>query len=683
MISRRSFIAFSGAGALTLFVVDGKGEPVAVAALRGGTLRPNKIRKYRSPLLVPPAMPLAAEQRDGVDVYEISLRQFEQQILPEPHPATTVWGYGPSGGGVFHAPSLTIEAVVGRPAIVTWRNELLDGEGEPLPHLLPVDPTLHWANPPGGEDGRDEAPDLRGLTYVPTAHPSEVESLPEGSYTRYWGPVPMVAHLHGAVGVGQHSDGYPEAWYLPAVELPDGYAAVGSWYEQFRGEATSATGVDWEPGSAVFHYPNDSRPAALWFHDHTLGLTRLNVYAGPAGFYLLRGAAHEGITVAGSGEPAVLPGPSPRRGDDPGVSYREIPLAIQDRSFNDDGSLFYPDTRAFFDDTTSGFIPDDEHVPPIWNPEFFGNVMIVNGRAWPFHTVEQRRYRFRVLNGCQSRFLILDFSPLPGVSVWQIANEGGLLTAPVDITTHVKNRVLLAPAERADLIVDFTDVPVGDYPLNNLGPDAPFGGSRFKAADPSATGRIMQFRVRPATSPDTSTPPAQLVLPPVPRVEGDPAIRRLALLEMMAPTLGVPVAAMLGVVDGDPAEEAAPARHVMWADDVVVDPVAGTTEIWELYNATMDAHPVHVHEVTFEVVDRQAITVSEELTPTVRLAAGSSPRPPERWETGRKETVIAYPGEVTRLKARFETPGRFVWHCHILEHEDNEMMLPFVIRPAN
>lgn len=138
-----------------------------------------------------------------------------------------------------------------------------------------------------------------------------------------------------------------------------------------------------------------------------LGVTRLNVYAGPAGFYLLRDVPPEGITVAGSGEPAVLQGPAPRRGDDPGVSYGEITLAIQDRWFNGDDSLFYPDARAFFDDTASGFIPDDEHVPPIWNPEFFGNVMIVNGRAWPFHTVEQRRYRLRVLNGCQSRFLIL------------------------------------------------------------------------------------------------------------------------------------------------------------------------------------------------------------------------------------------------------------------------------------
>ncbi|MHA6511827.1 multicopper oxidase family protein [Tessaracoccus sp. Z1128] len=621
-----------------------------------------------------------------MDVYRISMRQFRQQILPEPLPNTTVWGYGPTDGGIFHAPSLTIEGVVDKPIRVTWANELVSADGTPLPHLLPVDPTLHWANPPGGPEGRDTAPDFDDKTYVPTGTKDEADALSEDEYTRYWGPVPMVTHVHGAVGVHEESDGYPEAWYLPAEVAPEGYAAEGTWYETFADEAKQRYGATWAAGTAVCQYPNHNRASTLWFHDHTLGLTRLNVYAGPAGFLILRGgdSGEDQITVGGSGNPAVLPGPAPQVGDSPDTTYYEIPLAIQDRSFNADGSLFYPDARAFFDGVTTDFIPDGE-IPPIWNPEFFGNVIIVNGRAWPFHTVEQRRYRLRLLNGCQSRFLIADFSPVKGVSVWQIGNEGGLLAAAVDLTAARKNQVLLGPAERADLIVDFTAVPVGDYPLNNAGPDAPFGAPKFKAADRASTGRIMQFRVRPATSTDPTTPPALLTLPAVPPVQGDPTVRRLALLEVMSDALGVPIAAMLGTLhEGNPAEEPVEAMHHMWGEDeVAVTVTAGTTEIWEFYNTTMDAHPMHVHEVTFEVVDRQAITVGvgTGMSPTVRLVPGTA-RPPEPWETGRKETVIAYPGEVTRIKAHFGVEGRFVWHCHIVEHEDNEMMLPFVIEPA-
>lgn len=283
--------------------------------------------------------------------------------------------------------------------------------------------------------------------------------------------------------------------------------------------------------------------------------------------------------------------------------------------------------------------------------------------------------------------ILANFRAVPGATVWQIGNEGGLLAAPVNLTALTKGSVLLGPAERADLIVDFTAVPVGDYPLNNLGPDAPFAGGKFVAADPASTGRILQFRVRAATSPDASTPPQFLKLPAVPPVAGQGTTRRLALLEHMSPTLGVPIMAMLGTVEGNPANGPAEAMHRMWADDIVVNPAVNSTEVWEFYNTTMDAHPMHVHEVAFEVVNRQAITVAPGATmadpPTVALAPGSVARPPEPWETGRKETVIAYPGEVTRIKARFEVAGTFVWHCHIVEHEDNEMMLPYRIGPED
>lgn len=674
MLTRRAFFGYTGAGTLTLFLVGANGVPQAVAAIPGGTLAPNKIKKYRTPLLIPPAMPKSGPQPAGIDAYRIAVRQFSQQVLPAGLPATTVWGYGPADGGLFNAPSLTIEATAGRPVRVTWINDLVDAQGRPRPHLLPVDPTLHWANPAGGEEGRDHTPDFTGKTYVRTTSPAD--PVGANQYTRYWGPVPMVTHVHGAVGVHDDSDGYPEAWYLPDAELPGGYADKGTWYSYFKAKAEAEYGVSWPAGGATFQYPNDGRAATLWYHDHTLGMTRLNVYAGPAGFFIVRGGpgGDQEITDSRSGATATQPA-------------QEIPLAIQDRSFNADGSLFYPDTRAFFDGTATGFIPDAEGVPPLWNPEFFGNTIIVNGNTWPYLEVEQRRYRFRLLNGCQSRFLIANFRAVPGATVWQIGNEGGLLAAPVNLTALTKGSVLLGPAERADLVVDFTAVPVGDYPLNNLGPDAPFGGGKFVAADPASTGRILQFRVRAATSADASTPPQFLALPPVPPVAGQATTRRLALLEHMSPTLGVPIMAMLGTVEGNPANGPAEAMHRMWADDIVVNPAVDSTEVWEFYNTTMDAHPMHVHEVAFEVVNRQAITVAPGATmadpPTVALAPGSVARPPEPWETGRKETVIAYPGEVTRIKARFEVAGTFVWHCHIVEHEDNEMMLPYRIGPKD
>jgi spore coat protein A, manganese oxidase len=382
----------------------------------------------------------------------------------------------------------------------------------------------------------------------------------------------------------------------------------------------------------------------------------------------------------------VLPGPFPNEGDKnpPNKKYREFPIVIQDRSFNLDGSLFYPESREFFDGATAvnpGFIPDTD-LSPIWNPEFFGNMMMVNGNTWPYQGVEQCRYRFRFLNGCQSRFLILDFNQIPGVEVWQIGNEGGFLAAPVNITADHGNRLLMALAERADVIVDFTNVPIGNYVLGNVGPDEPFGGGEpdddFDAADPDSTGQIMQFRVSAATGPDSSTPPQFLVLPPIPVLPEPATVRKLALLEMMSMAWDGPAEAMLGTVD-----EAGNPTHRMWMDPVSENPQVGDTEIWEIYNFTADAHPIHVHEVTFEVVNRQALVTNEEgeTEPPARLAG--DPRPPEAWESGRKDTLIAYPGEVTRIKAQFNNPGQFVWHCHILEHEDNEMMRPFRIGPAD
>jgi FtsP/CotA-like multicopper oxidase with cupredoxin domain len=559
-----------------------------------------------------------------------------------------------------------------RPVRVIWINELVDGNGNYLPHLLPVDPTLHWANPPGGTADRDSRP-----TFTETPG-------------RYSGPVPTVTHVHGAVGVADDSDGYAEAWYLAAAtNIPVGYATQGTWYEFFADKAARAYGVEWGPGFATFQYPNENRASTIWYHDHALGMTRLNVYAGPAGFYLIRGgpAGDDAVLDSRHGGRASLPGPAPRENDKfpPNKPYREIPIAIQDRSFNTDGSLFYPDSRVFFDGIVRDYIPEGE-FSPIWNPEFFGNMIMVNGNTWPFQTVEKRRYRFRFLNGCQSRFLILDFSGIPGVEVWQIGNEGGFLAAPVNLTAVSGNRLLMGLAERADTIVDFTNVPVGNYVLGNIGPDEPFGGGEppddFDGADPDTTGQILQFRVVPAVGADESTPPQFLQLPAITPLPPATRTRPLALIEEAGEgtdenevEVEGPIAALLGTV----ADGVWTARE--WMEAVTENPAIGATEVWEIFNTTADAHPMHIHEIAFEVVNRQRLETNAEgeVAQPIKLVGNGTP--PEPWETGFKDTVIAYPGQVTRVKARFATPGQFVWHCHIVEHEDNEMMRPYRIGP--
>ena len=673
----------AGSTLLTLFGFDKvTGISKALAQIPGGSLDPGAVTKFVTALLIPPVMPQAPSGQGkvgpGIDYYEIGLSQIEQQILPAGLPQTTVWGYGPArakgraGNRITHAPSLTIEATCGRPGRIKWVNELVDADGNFLPHLLPADPTLHWANPPGGTTGRDTRPTF-------TSTPG-----------RYSGPVPMVTHVHGAIGVGDESDGYAEAWYLPdATNIPQGYATVGTWHDFFANKANQKFGVTWGPGFVVFQYPNNQRASTIWYHDHTLGMTRLNVYAGPAGFYIVRGgpAGDGAVRDSRSGRAAVLPGPAPRENDKfpSKKNYREIPIAIQDRSFNADGSLFYPDTREFFDGIVHDYIPNGE-FSPIWNPEFFGNTLIANGNTWPFLTVEQARYRFRFLDGCQARFLILDFNQIPGVEAWMIGNEGGFLAAPVNLTADHGNRLLMAPAERADVIVDFTNVPAGNYILANVGPDEPFGGGvpgiDFAVANSSTTGQIMQFRVVPASAADDSTPPRFLQLPAISPLPAATLTRQLALIEEASEgedeegeEVEGPVEALLGTVAAGVWTER------KWMDPVTENPAVGATELWEIYNTTADAHPMHIHEIVFEVVNREGLVLNDEEEVVEPIQLDGEIAPPAPWEAGFKDTVIAYPGQVTRLKARFTAPGQFVWHCHIVEHEDNEMMRPYRIGP--
>ena len=778
------------AAVLFLFILWFVAGPAYAAPLPGGTLDPLTIPQYVTPLVIPPVM-----NDNGVsNNYGIAVRQFKQQILPggiwntingrnDNLAATTVWSYGPDnnaipdssaiGGGVgiapalnsqFNYPAYTIETTSGTPVNVRWINELVaidNTTGKPfpvgnasrtyLPHLFPIDQTLHWANPPA--------------VGCVMGTPNRTDCATNDN-TLYTGPVPIITHVHGA-HVDPHSDGYPEAWYLPAAtNIPAGYATKGSFFDDATGANLGNLGY------ADFRYRNDNPAATLWYHDHALGLTRSNVYAGPAGFWMVRGGVYDGATVSGGGA-AVLPGPAPVAGqtvlqlnvptDNVRKSIREIPVVIQDRSFNTDGSLFYPDTRVFFDGYTgpyTGSSPISTDMRPFWNPEAFFNTMVVNGSTWPVLEVAPAIYRLRFLNGCNSRFLWLKFSD-NNVKVWQIGAEQGFLPAPLNMnalnldgTGDGKAQLLIALAERADVLVDFRGLADNTaIELLNIGPDSPFGGGKpcppgqdplinigcgaFAPADFATTGKVMRFVVKTAlngfsaTDPAGATPatnPASLVLnkepglPPTTTRKRQISINELSSTQVcvavgtttvvaVSPTpltdAGIlayctaaggepmgPQEANLGVVNL--ANPAAPAGIALkWEDDsgtsnlvqvTMADNVTKRTvnvtenpriiggvapiEEWEIYNFTVDAHPIHLHLVEFEVVSRAAIP---------GMAAPISGGIVQPWEAGFKDTAIVYPGEITTVRAKFDIPGLYVWHCHILEHEDNEMMRPYVV----
>ena len=677
-VSRRVFVAWvggAGAGFYLFGRSPGMSAPEALAQIPGGTLDPGAVPKYATRMLIPPVMPRAGTITmpggKPADYYEISMRQFSEQILPAGLPETTVWGYGAvtraSSRGllIHHAPSLTIESAWKRPVRIKWINDLKDANGNYLPHLLPVDPTLHWANPPGGTDGRDSRP-----TFTETPGP-------------YTGPVPIVTHLHGAAGVGDESDGYAEAWYLPAAaNIPAGYATEGTWYDFFAGKAASKFAIAWGPGFATFQYPNDQRESTLWYHDHALGMTRLNVYAGPAGFFMVRGGPEgdKAILDSRTDTTAVLPSPAPKERDafPSNKTYYEIPIAVQDRAFNSDGSLFYPDTRAFFDGYAGPYIPETD-VSPIWNPEFFGNMIMVNGNTWPFQTVEKRRYRLRFLNGCQSRFLILDFTNIPGVEVWQIGNEGGFLAAPVNLTADNGNRLLMGLAERADLIVDFTNVPVGNYVLANSAPT-----SRSAAASPMTTSTPPTPRAPVRSCSSGSCPRSR---PTRPRRRSSWCCRRSPASAAARPggwrcwsrrrrsPTGRPRHSWASLTQRGPRS-----RRSGWMRSArtprSAPPRSGST-------TTRPPTPTRctsTRSPSRSSTDNTSLSMRKARSSS-RFSSPATPRCQRPWENGWKDTVIAYPGQVTRLRLRFTNPGQFVWHCHIVEHEDNEMMRPYRIGP--
>jgi len=743
-------------------------QQVQGAPLPGGTLNPLTIQKYVTPLVIPPVMP-----NDGVaNSYDIAVRQFSQQILPTGLPATTVWSYGSALDATsFNYPAYTVETTAGTSVNVRWINDLKDATGKFLPHILPVDQTIHWANP-------GQLPCMVGGPTDCMPHPAM--TAPGALLQPYAGPVPIVTHLHGA-HVAPHSDGYPEAWYLPAANNIAGYATKGRLFDDVSGINPGNLGY------ADFLYANNQPATTLWYHDHALGMTRSNVYAGPAGFWLIRGGANDGATVGAGGAAAVLPGPAPVAGNTKAAlntvgnpvrnAIREIPIVIQDRSFNANGSLFYPASRTFFDGYPgpyAGSTPISTDLAPLWNPEAFFNTMVVNGKTWPVMEVAPALYRFRLLNGCNSRFLNLALfevlkSPSLGTKqkdiaklgrefpFFQIGADQGFLPQVVMVQTgfatplpgngttpalvaapNPQMALLMGLAERADVIVDFRNLPVGTrIRMINTAPDAPFGGFPDAPADPATTGQVMEFVVNTAllnaagSTDATATPPQNLVLNAEANLGAvtNATPRKVSLNEEMSGQVCVtvtpsgalkviavsptwlapmdimafctatnpasfpmgPESAHLGVVNTT--NPAMPTGISLdWTDNtgtgttktvtlqngstktvsVTENPAVNAIEHWDIYNFTVDAHPIHLHLVRFEVVSRTAIPGVVPAPVPVGVLPG---------ETGFKDTVIAYPGEITRVKAKFDIAGLYVWHCHILEHEDNEMMRPYVVGP--
>lgn len=877
--------------------VCGVAQLAQAQALPPNLIDGSAVPKYTQALPIPPQMPKSTVQPcngSGCPVadYNIAERQFQQQILPPvnmpgtntPYPATTVWGYGraedpvpPSAARVsaatssFLYPAMTVENLSGHGTTVRWLNELValdPATGKPyppgdprrtfLPHLTPIDPTLHWANPAKypclafkgavKTSGTDCSPD-------PAMLPTYVDAFGVTRIAPYSGPVPMVVHVHGAEDEA-HSDGYAEAWFLPDASNVSAseFALKGTQYDQYDRTNTLA-------GSAFFDYPNAQPPMNIWFHDHSLGVTRNNVYAGPAGFWLIRADPASTNPLYSKDLPAgALPGsgsicgrptnpnisypaatncgdasvakPAANAGCDPNADrvcrskIREIPLVLQDRGFFTDGSLFYPSTRDYATPVATSpsgmplstvlYKPQTD-VAPIINPETFPDMIVVNGKVWPTLQVAAQRYRFRMLNGADARTFDLELRALTAAEInaalalggytaasqlpneafrggtaktpkgtvtfpggrmlpfYQIGAEQGFLSKVVKIRTGtmmelppggdplselepspcVKQRVnakgvqvrapsnpqdplcerglLIGNAERADVLVSFAALAPGTVArMINLGDDIPFNG--FPLPDhsmfgptPGSTDQVMQFEVvadfgkdasgKTVLPPaDHSTPIASLDLTGVaeaalPAPSPGTAPHTLSLVENESSDMcasfdaagnvnGIvlpkgtatdsscpgalpnsvpygPRITLLGQMSG-----ATPIDY-MWEDPVTQAPMQNLVQEWDLYNFTPDAHPMHVHGVRFQVIERAGLQVDPNTGKAAIPAVETGPTYPRlATENGYKDSVVAWPGERTRIRAKFERTGLYAWHCHIVEHEDNEMMLPMCVVPA-
>jgi spore coat protein A len=547
---------------------------------------------------------------------------------------TPLWGYGQDGVYTWPGKTFEIQSAPGT-TMVTWENNLF-GVTE---HLLPLDQSLHWCY-----------------------------SLP--GYTQYTienNGVPIITHLHGGHSDFQF-DGNPEFFYTP------GGAIVGPQWANVQGGFTNQ-----------FMYDNDVPAGNLWYHDHALGITRLNVYAGMAGFYFVRDAMDTGDNTNTLGLPAF--------------PY-ELAYAIQDRMFRKGGQLFYPalPPDPFWDDFITGEGLKNGQVPkPSALAEFFGDHMVVNGKIWPKADVEPRNYRMRLLNGCDSRFLVVRFRAVPagatdlddagGPLPFQvIGSDQGLAGSATSTDTLV-----FEPGGRYDVIFNFSGFQGQRIIMENIGGDAPFGGDFGDALAPEdlfpnrQTNRIMAFDVADGddaggavvVSGYTGNPNALINTRKVALFEGNDEYGRLQpLLGTAEPTMDV---------DGNVVNGA-----IAWHSPTTENPILDVdgAEIWEIYNATGDAHPIHLHLVNFQILGRQEFTANVVQQPLLQhngtfgvgfrlenIVLGAAVPPMAGYvENAPKDMVTALPGQVTRIKVTFDKAGRYVWHCHILSHEDHEMM---------
>ncbi|QUI21001.1 multicopper oxidase domain-containing protein [Vallitalea pronyensis] len=583
-------------------------------------LDPKTIPKYVNELERPPVFkPVIATDPSNDKVlshnYTVFETQLKQQLLPDCFPKTLVYGYEgiiEDGSCFSSTPGPTFEAVRGIPVNVQWVNNLTE------PHFLPVDPTLHWANP----------------NNMPTPEPPFLDFPP--GYPLAQSPVPVTTHLHGGE-VRSDSDGGPESWFTA------GEQQVGPDFLKSR-----------------YTYPNQQEPTTLWYHSHALGITRLNVVAGLAGFYLLRDP-HNPI------EPLLPSGPY------------EVPIVIQDRSFNEDGSLLFPNVGV------------NPQVHPYWVNDFIGDTIMVNGKVWPNFNVKRRQYRFRFLNGSNSRFYNLKLSN--GQSFIQIGSDGGFLPFPVTLT-----EVLIAPAERVDILIDFSKECAGTKIIVTNDAIAPFPGG--DPPDPDTTGQIMQFTV--LDTPSVPPMPLPPILNEIPTLIPD-VPKKILTLNVVLNNGNGPLELLL---DGQ-----------KWASPISELPIVGSTVEWEVPNLTRATHPVHIHLIQFQIVNRQLFDSDKYLEdwlsingepplqhPTIPLPVEpyliGDPIEPDLNEQGWKDTIRMNPSEITRIRLRFtpqdvpsgdSKPGvnlfpfdptfgpGYVWHCHIIDHEDNEMMRPMKV----
>jgi len=703
--SRRDFIRMTGQGGVGLYVLGRTGGlfdagRVAAVTQGPGLSDPALQPKFVEP--VPNALDPGFLYDTSTGKIKVGVDQTVQHTgLVGPDGATpvptTVWGYGEQGSHTW--PGRTFEVRSYEPLEVKWENRLKN-----LPYLLTgKDNTNLGFGDYTGRPVLDES-----LHWAYSLHGYEQYAIEKDG-------VPIVPHVHGGHTDFQF-DGNPEFFFSP------GY---------------TVRGPQWRDKKYV--YQNDQPAGTVWYHDHALGITRLNVYAGMAGFYIIR----DGFDTGLPGNPLDLPA----------FPY-EAAFAIQDKMFKDNGDLFYPAFPGdpFYDDFITG---EGATLPPALFPgggptglaEFFGDHMVVNGKIWPQMNVEPRNYRLRFLNGCDSRFLAVQFFEVPpGATDFSVAtgplpftvigSDQGLASSPTTVDT-----LLAETGSRYDVIFDFKTVSPGNRVImRNIGGDEPFGGDIPGPQVFGETDRIMAFDVVLPVDPAVpDVTPSGITFGPV--VPTPTRLRKVALFEgkdefgRLQPLLGTaePATDYLGnPINWPPGYEALTARapggplfgqmegSIAWHSPTTENPALGSTEEWEIWNVTGDAHPVHLHLVNFEILGRQEILWDSHTTEDDRVIpndvwaepafdgtylvvqpvvqhndeVGSGflianhtygpvvPQPAEYVENAPKDMVTALPGQVTRIKATFDKPGRYVWHCHILSHEDHEMMRVMHVGPG-